>query len=77
MRYILKDANGIVLNIIEYDGVAPYTIPSGASLTASEDAVAIGKTVEQYAADMAAEAAAAQTVGATGPSGKVGSNVLA
>jgi len=42
MRYALVDANDLVVNVIEYDGVQPYKPKDGLSLIEVNDWIEIG-----------------------------------
>ena len=47
MAWVLVDGNGVIVNVIEYDGVSPYTPPVGLSLLENVDGCVIGDAAEE------------------------------
>lgn len=45
MQYALVDANGIIQNVIEYDGISAYTPPIGLSVQQANDWLIIGNNI--------------------------------
>lgn len=59
-RYILKDADGVVVNMIALEDGAEYRPPQGMTLHCSDESAEIGKTVEEHLEERASERAAVE-----------------